>query len=83
MKGPGAYMLPGGMPVEIRVMGRETPEALCARLASPLCAILRVNRLPSCAWLYPGRAILAPWRGCCRECGGKCPRQSVKTPAGG
>ena len=69
--------------MEIRVLPGETPEALSARLASPVCAILRVNRLPGPAWLYPGRMLLAPWRNACRECGKPCPAKSLKTPAKG
>ena len=59
--------------METRILPAETPEALSARLGMPLCAILRANRLPSPAWLYPGRLILAPWRDFCRLDAFPCP----------
>jgi len=64
--------------METRIMPGETPEKLSARLGAPLCAILRINRLPGPAWLVPGRIILAPWRTFCDMDGKPCPAQEIR-----
>ena len=67
--------------MEVRVLPGESPRALSARLGAPLCAILRINRVPSAAWLYPGRLILAPWKNFCKTDGAACPAEMMHIPA--
>ena len=64
--------------METRVLPGETPESLSARLGAPICAILRANRLPGPAWLYPGRLILAPWLHLCAWDGAPCPALTLR-----